>query len=157
MPKRDISYRSNRKLEKRLSNFYPHPFIIDGVQCASVESFLQSLKFEDKNEQIEVCKLPGREAKLRGQERNEAWQKVQTLWWQGKTYARHSKAYQALISRAFLACFLQNEQYQNALRHIKGELVHSIGEQNSRKTVLTEKEFCINLEFLRKLAREENQ
>jgi predicted NAD-dependent protein-ADP-ribosyltransferase YbiA (DUF1768 family) len=29
-----------------LSNFAPHPFTIDGVECASMEGFLQSLKFE---------------------------------------------------------------------------------------------------------------
>ena len=30
-----------------LSNFAPHPFVIDGVQCNSMEGFLQSLKFSD--------------------------------------------------------------------------------------------------------------
>ncbi len=29
-----------------LSNFSPHPFIIDGVECNSMEGFLQSLKHE---------------------------------------------------------------------------------------------------------------
>lgn len=28
-----------------LSNFAPHSFVIDGVECASMEGFLQSLKF----------------------------------------------------------------------------------------------------------------
>ena len=32
-----------------LSNFAPHEFIIDGVQCASMEGCLQSLKFQNKN------------------------------------------------------------------------------------------------------------
>ena len=27
-----------------LSNFAPHPFVIDGVECNSMEGFLQSLK-----------------------------------------------------------------------------------------------------------------
>jgi len=27
-----------------LSNFSPHPFVLDGVQIASMEGFLQSLK-----------------------------------------------------------------------------------------------------------------
>ena len=30
-----------------LSNFAPHSFVIDGVECASMEGFLQSLKFQD--------------------------------------------------------------------------------------------------------------
>lgn len=28
-----------------LSNFHPHSFVIDGVECNSMEGFLQSLKF----------------------------------------------------------------------------------------------------------------
>lgn len=34
-----------------LSNFAPHPFILDGVEIASMEGFLQSLKF--KNEEMQ--------------------------------------------------------------------------------------------------------
>lgn len=30
-----------------LSNFAPHPFVIDGVECNSMEGFLQSLKFKE--------------------------------------------------------------------------------------------------------------
>ena len=37
-----------------LSNFHPHQFTIDGVECASMEGFLQSLKFKDPNMQIEM-------------------------------------------------------------------------------------------------------
>lgn len=40
-----------------LSNFAPHPFVIDGVECASMEGFLQSLKFASPDIQVEVCKL----------------------------------------------------------------------------------------------------
>lgn len=27
-----------------LSNFAPHPFVLDGVECASMEGFLQALE-----------------------------------------------------------------------------------------------------------------
>jgi predicted NAD-dependent protein-ADP-ribosyltransferase YbiA (DUF1768 family) len=56
-----------------LSNFSPHPFIIDEVECASMEGFLQSLKFDKPHIQIEVCKLIGLQAKRRGQKRNKNW------------------------------------------------------------------------------------
>ena len=46
-----------------LSNFAPHPFVIDGVECASMEGFLQSLKFSNPDMQKEVCKLIGIKAK----------------------------------------------------------------------------------------------
>ena len=48
-----------------LSNFAPHPFIIDGVECASMEGFLQSLKFKSPEMQRHVCTLVGKAAKLR--------------------------------------------------------------------------------------------
>ena len=36
-----------------LSNFHPHAFTIDGITCASMEGFLQSLKFE--NPDMQAC------------------------------------------------------------------------------------------------------
>ena len=48
-----------------LSNFSPHPFIIDGVQCNSMEGFLQGLKFESKEMQEYVCSLVGYAANIR--------------------------------------------------------------------------------------------
>ena len=38
-----------------LSNFAMHAFTFDGVACASMEGFLQSLKIEDVSEQTRVC------------------------------------------------------------------------------------------------------
>ena len=53
-----------------LSNFAPHPFVIDGVWCASMEGFLQSLKFESVDMQNYVCTLVGKAAKFKGKKRN---------------------------------------------------------------------------------------
>lgn len=49
-----------------LSNFAPHSFVFDGVKCASMEGFLQSLKFQDPEMQKHVCTLVGRKAKFKG-------------------------------------------------------------------------------------------
>ena len=38
-----------------LSNFSPHPFVLDGVHCASMEGFLQSIKFKSPEMQEQVC------------------------------------------------------------------------------------------------------
>lgn len=76
-----------------LSNFTPHPFIIDGVECNSMEGFLQSLKFENPDIQVEVCKLAGLKAKRRGSKRNKRWKQTQKLWWQGKEMGRKSDEY----------------------------------------------------------------
>ena len=52
-----------------LSNFAPHPFILDGVQINSAEGFLQSLKFKSVEMQEYVCTLVGYAAKKKGKEK----------------------------------------------------------------------------------------
>ena len=52
-----------------LSNFAPHQFIIDGVECNSMEEFLQSLKFKDVDMQKAVCLLVGKAAKFKGKKK----------------------------------------------------------------------------------------
>lgn len=64
-----------------LSNFAPHGFEIDGVQCASMEGFLQSLKFSSIEMQEHVCTLVGKSAKFKGKKKR--WWPTQTLYWKG--------------------------------------------------------------------------
>ena len=42
-----------------LSNFAPHPFVFDGIECSSMEGLLQAFKFKNADMQVEVCKLVG--------------------------------------------------------------------------------------------------
>ena len=56
-----------------LSNFAPHEFEIDNIKCASMEGFLQSLKFQNPDMQKYVCSLVGKAAKFKG--KNKKWQK----------------------------------------------------------------------------------
>ena len=60
-----------------LSNFSPHPFEIDGIQCNSMEGFLQSLKFSNPEMQKEVCKMVGKQAKFKRKKKK--WWRTQTL------------------------------------------------------------------------------
>jgi len=64
-----------------LSNFTPHPFVMNGVECASMEGFLQSLKFKNPDMQKHVCTLVGKKAKFKGKKKK--WWRTQTLWWKG--------------------------------------------------------------------------
>lgn len=133
-----------------LSNFSPHSFVFDCVQCASMEGFLQSLKFEKEHIQIEVCKLVGREAKFRGKPRNKTWQKAQTLWWKGIAFHRESDFYQDLLDKAFRAMYDQNTSFRKALNATHDAVIrHSIGNNKEAETVLTEREFCSRLMKLR--------
>jgi len=130
-----------------LSNFSPHPFEIDGVECNSMEGFLQSLKFRSAEMQEEVCKLVGFAAKKKGRDKN--WQKTQTLYWKGVAIKRSSDAYQILLDRAYMALY-QNSKFRKALEASKGStLTHSIGKSKESETVLTTREFCSRLTQLR--------
>lgn len=131
-----------------LSNFSPHPFVIDGVECASMEGFLQSLKFKEPDMQIEVCKLVGKAAKFKGKKKK--WWKTQTLHWQGQEFKRDSQEYQDLLDRAFDA-LAQNTSFQKALLATNNAtLTHSIGKSKKQETVLTKQEFCSRLIKIRK-------
>ena len=131
-----------------LSNFSCHYFIFDGIQCASMEGFLQSLKFKSQDMQNDVCKLVGFHAKRRGA--NKTWKRTQTLHWQGVEYGRKSQEYQDLLDRAYDA-LATNLKFQKALLATqKATLTHSIGKNKKPDTVLTEQEFCSRLMKIRK-------
>lgn len=134
-----------------LSNFYPNSFVIDGVKCASMEGFLQALKYKDLNEQTRVCSLVGNEAKNAGGQRK-LWKLTGFLYWQGKRYFRESKKFDELRRRAYEAMF-ENQTFKEALQSVKGKVLdHSIGKRCKRVTVLTKKEFLNYLyELIEKL------
>lgn len=136
-----------------LSNFTPHPFIIDGVRCNSMEGFLQSLKYDNIEMQKHICTLVGIKAKTKG--RKKAWYRKQELYWQGQVYKRDSKEYQDLLDRAYKCLTEQNEGFRKALI-ASGNAVftHSIGKKDSSKTILTIKEFCSRLTKMRDYAKE---
>ena len=136
-----------------LSNFAPHPFVIDGVACASMEGFLQSLKFKEPEMQKEVCKLVGKAAKFKGKKKK--WWREQTLHWQGQKLKRDSQEYQDLLDKAFLA-LSENTSFQKALLATgDATLTHSIGKNKQSETVLTKQEFCSRLMKIRKELKNE--
>ena len=138
----DVSSRGNYPANS-LSNFAAHEFEIDGVKCASMEGFLQSLKHRDVEIQKHICSLIGIKAKKAG---GSAWKKRQMLYWQGKEFMRSSPYYQKLLDRAYDALY-RNSGFRNALYAAGPNAVftHSVGQRNENETVLTTKEFCSRL------------
>jgi len=128
-----------------LSNFAPHAFIFDGVECASMEGLLQAFKFDKHHIQIEVCTNVGITAKRRGSKRSKHWKRVQKLWWKDVEYDRHGPEYQELLDAAY-AALATNASFRRAL-HATGNavLTHSIGRANASETVLTRNEMCRRL------------
>lgn len=139
---------SNSKYpSNKLSNFAGHRFYIGGVQCNSMEGFLQSLKFASPEMQVEVCKLVGKAAKFKGKKKK--WFRTQTLYWRGKPMERKSEDYQVLLNRAYNAMYEQSEGFRKALHSTKSTLGHSMGKTKESETVLTIREFCGRLMKLR--------
>lgn len=133
-----------------LSNFANNRFIIDGINCASMEGFLQSLKVKSIKRQRQICMLSGIEAKKAPSSYdNIRWKLTGKLYWNGKCINRYSDTYQKLIDRAYLSLY-KNTTFRKALNDSAGsKLQHSIGKHNARKTVLTEYEFLSRLYKLR--------
>jgi hypothetical protein len=131
-----------------LSNLTAHAFTLDGVACASMEGFLQSLKVEDLAEQERLCGLAGGEARGRG--RRYDWRQSGALWWRGAQIDRLSEAYQALLDRAYEAMFAQAAKFRDALAASgKAPLTHSLGKDDPTETILTREEFISRLTRLR--------
>lgn len=143
----DISSRGSYPSNK-LSNFAGHRFVIDGVQCNSMEGFLQSLKFKNPDMQREVCLLVGLAAKKKGA--NKKWKVRGELHWKGQTFKRNSMIYQGLLDKAYFALATQSQGFRNALKATGvAVLRHSIGRKKESETILTQREFTSRLTKLR--------
>lgn len=112
----------------------------DGMVCGSMEGFLQSLKQQDLDKQRQICSMKGGNARKRSVT---SWQTDQIVWWKGQVINRQSDEYQMLVRMAYKAMFEQSERFRTALMSTRGvTLIHTTGEDNSYKTILTPKEFC---------------
>lgn len=86
-------------------------FVIDGVQCTSIESFECALCFKQRDKQIKVCAMPPEKAAdyARGMGKD----KRRVLYWNGAEFGRRSEAHERLAERAReaakkKACFFEN-------------------------------------------------
>jgi predicted NAD-dependent protein-ADP-ribosyltransferase YbiA (DUF1768 family) len=131
-----------------LSNFAPHRFVFDGVECGSFEGLIQAFKFSDPEDQKRVCSLVGFKAKQAGREKK--WWEDRNLFWQGEVFQRDGSDYQKLLDLAYQALFDQSEGFRRALKD-SGDavLTHSIGKTSQKVTILTQSEFCDRLMRLR--------
>lgn len=132
-----------------LSNFYPNEFVFDGIKCGSMEGFLQSLKHKSRKKQQKICLLSGKEAKKKGKYKF-LWKLTGNIYWQGRKIKRTSQEYKDLILNAYIA-LSQNTEFINAIKATYNKaIIHSIGSNDERKTILTEKEFINALNYIRK-------
>lgn len=150
----DISSKSEFPINM-LSNFANNSYTLDSVNIASMEGFLQSMKYKNTDAQIRICALTGKEAKKAGRHHN-FWKITQSLYWNGKRINRYSKEYTELITRAYDAMAESNPKFVKSLLLTGYKvLLHSIGKKSKCRTVLTEDEFTEQLVRLRIKYREE--
>ena len=145
---------TGKEEQKPLSNFQNYGFVLDGVQCASMEGLLQSLKTKNIALQREICGRWGVEAKNSFEKKwqNTRWKLTGILYWQGKPIRRRSDEYQYFLDRAYDALYT-NPDFVSALIESKGKkLTHSVGKHSTHETVLTEYEFLSRIQRYREKA-----
>ncbi len=141
-------YSKNAYPSNYLSNFFPHAFVLDGIQCNSMEGFLQSLKYRSQKKQKKICLLHGGEAKDAGSHKI-LWKLTNAICWNGVRMKRTGPEYQALLDRAYNA-LCENPNFRQALISTKNDpLTHEIGKDDPRQTILTKDEFLSRLLRLR--------
>ncbi len=134
-----------------LSNFTETNLEYDGVAIRSIEGFLQALKTPDIDTQKEICSLVGYAAKKAGNKlKKKNIYDGEHLYWQGRTFSRHSEEYQKLLKRIYALKYSEDINFRNALNKTGNHvLTHSIGKDNPSQTVLTTNEFISLLLSLR--------
>ena len=135
-----------------LSNFYPHHFFLDGVEINSMEGFLQGLKCTDDSQyQQTICLMVGKEAKEAGSVFH--WQENGMLCWQGQTFSRYGREYQALLRRAY-GQLCSVPAFEDALKRSGRRILwHTIGKWRRKDTCLTVWEFVGLLYWCRRRVR----
>lgn len=109
-----IAYFDGDEEVKLLSNFAPTPFVLDGRKYGTVESFWQSLKFDDEIMRNKVASLTeGVDAKQMGKFAPIA----QVFLYEGDFYRIASQEHHILLERAIRAKVAQNENVEIALRN----------------------------------------
>lgn len=135
-----------------LSNFYPHKFIFDGVECASIEGLLQASKFSDVPKQREICAMSGLEAKRAGDGLRDY--RRTKLYWNGASLNRLGEEWQDFLDLAYGSIFDQSATFREALLATGDEiLTHKIGNIDPNYTILTVDEFCGRLMMLREILK----
>lgn len=145
----DISYRD--PYSSLLSNLYPHPFHLANIKFASMEAFLRALCYKEDMDTIkdEIAILFGVNA-INVKYILPDWKKEQTLYLLGRKIARESEEYQDILRVAYGDLYDSSKLFRMALMQTKGKvLIHSIGKDNPKETLLTKKEFIHYLNMLR--------
>lgn len=136
----NVAYTSDDWRGVALSNFSLSPFLLDGVLLASIEGFIQGIKFpEGHPARARAFASTAWQAKECGQGAD----KVHVYW--GPTpIAFGTTAHHQLVERALRAKFEQNQGLRHVLRSTQGlDILHQTGEgAEPALTSIPATEFC---------------
>lgn len=129
-----------------LSNFGLSPFVLDDMLFASVEGFIQGIKFaENDPRRLQAFQLSGWEAKHLGDQADRSG-----AYWNGQCLPYGSTQHHQLIESAIRARIEQSIGLQRALLSTSGlELVHDTGRAEASTTSLPATVFCRILTAIR--------
>lgn len=135
----NITSRSDDWRARSLSNFSADPITLDGRTIASVEGFIQGIKFPEGNPYREQAfRSTGVRAKTFGM-----YAEREFVWWNDEAYLYGSAEHHALIERAIRAKFEQNTMAREAIVATEGlTLIHETGEPEPSTTSLPATVFC---------------
>lgn len=137
----NVGYKLKGALSKAISNLFPYEFYFKGKKVASIESVFQGIKFKDKKVQNKVFKYSGIDSNNIKIATDYDWEKTQEVYFQGKSYNRHSKDYEKFVDEIYISA-LMNPLYLGALKNIGNlYILHSIGETDKNLTVFSRYEF----------------
>lgn len=124
----------------QLSTMANHTFVIDDVKCTSLESFIQSLKFERATQCISVAGDKAKTAKERGKKQFN-WCSNGHVHWKGQPMDRDSALYWHFLEHVFMEVAKQSSSFATALIE-SGDLEFTcIGKSLPSETPITEKEY----------------
>lgn len=146
LPEINISALSDDWRGVALSNFCLSPFVLDGVLLASVEGFIQGIKFPPGSPLREQGFTAfGQDAKALSAQADSSG-----AYWDGKRCDYGSPEHHHLIERAIRARIAQNGGLQAVLRTTAGAtIVHRTGMPESPATSLPADIFCAMLTRIR--------
>lgn len=140
---------------RRLSNFSADEFVIDGETIASVEGFIQGIKFpEDDSRRRQAFQCVGVGAKRLGQKAP----RLGYVWWKGKQIVFGSDEHRCLIISAIRAKFKQNREALDALLNTENEeLVHTTSRPEPQNPSIPTSLFCKILMEIREEQRNQKR
>ena len=150
----NVAYNLKNSLSRVLSNLYPLRFKFRGKWVNSIEGVLQGIKYKDKKTQNEVLRYSGIDAyHTRIANETDFWGKALKLYWQGKEIDRLSNEYQLFIDELYISAS-KNPLYRRFLLSSGDKyILHHIGKEDPKETVLTRSEFEIRLNTLREFLK----